>query len=540
MQAALGPDETKVYELIWKRTMACQMPDARGRRMVVKIATTVDGQEVVFQANGNVIDFPGFLRAYVEGSDDPEAELADKETILPPLKEQDRVEAVSLTADGHDTQPPARLTEASLVKALEESGVGRPSTYASIIDTIQRRYTFKKGNALVPTFVAFAVVRLMIEHLGHLIDLTFTAGMEERLDQIARGEDERLPYLKEFYFGNGVPGLAPLLEKKQEVIDARMICSVPLGDHPENGTTIWRRVGRYGPYVQLGDDGDRANIPEDLCPDELTLDKAVEYLRAGAKAKEPLGMHPETGLPVYVKTGRFGPYVQLGDADPADKKSKPKMVSLLPEMKPDELTLAQALDLLTLPKTLGKDAEGVEVVAYFGRYGPYIKRGTDTRSLKEGDHILKIDLARALELLAEPKAKSYKREVPEIKAFESVEALDGIKLRLLKGRYGPYLSDGEVNASLPRGFGDPTTLTEAQAVELILAQRAKKGTKKKKKKAAKKKATKKKTAKKTTAKKATKKKTTKKKTTAKKATAKKATKKKTAKKTAAKVADDED
>ncbi len=513
IQKKLGPDESKVYEMIWKRTLASQMKDAHGRRMVLKVVGESDGREVVFQATGSVIDFPGFLRAYVEGRDDPEAALGEKETLLPPVREGDTVRADKLDAEGHVTQPPARLTEASLVKALEESGIGRPSTYASIIDTIQRReYTFKKGTALVPTFTAFAVVNLMEVHLAELIDFAFTAKMEDRLDSIARGEFERSPYLREFYFGNGKPGLRKMLDQQADEIDPREINAIPLAVDGE-GRKIVARVGRFGPFLQREDD--TAPIPEGSCPDELTIERCQELLAAGAQAQEPVGEHE--GKPVYVKTGRFGPYVQHGDADPDNKKEKPKMVSLLPGMSPETLTMDQAKELLSLPRALGDDEQGNPVIAHFGRYGAYIKRGTDTRSLGPDDNILTIELPRALELLAQEKKRSFRNTPKELKVFEKVEALDGIDVKLLAGRYGPYLTDGDVNASLPKDFGDHEQLTLEQAVEFILVQRSKP---RRKKKVAKKKAAKKKT---TTKKKVTKKKATAKKTAGKESSVKKTT-----------------
>ncbi len=516
----LGGDEAKVYELIWKRTMACQMKNASGRRMALRVAGAAAGQEAVFQANGTVIDFPGFLRAYVEGSDDPDAALSDRETILPAVAAGDSVRPDEIKTEDHVTSPPARLTEATLVKTLEESGIGRPSTYASIIDTIQRReYTFKKGTALVPTFTAFAVVRLMREHLTDLIDPAFTARMEDRLDQISRGEYETLPYLKEFYHGNGSPGLRPLLDQKVESIDPREVCSIPIGKSPD-GHDVVIRVGRYGPFLQC--DETTAPIPDQTCPDELTLERAMELIAAGAQADTPIGTHPETSEPIYVKTGRYGPYVQLGDPDPDDKKKKPKMVSLLKSMTPDSLTFDVALQLLALPRTVGQDAAGVDIVAYNGRYGPYIKRGDDTRSLTPEDDLLTLGLDRCLALLAQEKASGFRRQPASIKVFEKVEAAGGADIKLLKGRYGPYVTDGETNASLPRDYADPEKLTVEEALELIAARRAKGPSKKKKKKKTAKKKTTKKAAKKKTAKKTTKKKVTKK--AAKKTTKKTATK----------------
>jgi DNA topoisomerase-1 len=471
----LGDDEARLYDLILTRTLACQMRDARGRRMVLKVSGKAGAHEVVFQANGNVIDFAGFLRAYVEGSDDAAEALAERETILPAVAQGEPLKLAELSAEESRTVPPARLTEASLVKALEESGVGRPSTYASIIDTIQRRgYTFKKGTALVPTFTAFAVVTLMERHLSELIDTGFTARMEERLDAISRGEQESVPYLRAFYLGNGDPGLKALLEDQRETIDAREVNTIPIGSDDE-GRAIVVRVGRYGPYVQRGET--TAPIPDETCPDELTVAYSSELLAAKEAGERPIGLQPDSGLPIYIKSGRYGPYVQLGDADPDG--DKPKMVSLLKDMTPESVDLDTALALLTLPRTLGQDEHGVDIVAHNGRYGPYIVRGSDTRSLAPDDDLLTVDVPRALELLAqEAKGRRGRRAPAPIRVFENVEELGGADVKLFEGRYGPYVSDGEVNASLPRDMQDPNTLTIAHALELLDVQREKKGKKK--------------------------------------------------------------
>jgi len=488
--------------------------------MVLKVSETDGSLQAVFQANGNVIDFPGFLRAYVEGADDPEAALADRETILPPVAKGDTAKGKDISAEEHHTSPPARLTEATLVKMLEEEGIGRPSTYASIIDTILRRdYSFKKGSALVPTFTAFAVVSLMEQHMGHLIDPGFTAKMEASLDAISRGESEMLPYLKKFYESglDDAPGLRPMLDQKVEDIDPRTVCTIPIGKGSD-GEDVIIRVGRYGPFLQSGEI--TAPIPDETAPDEVTVDFAEKLLAAKARADEPIGVHPEANLPIYLKTGRYGPYIQLGDAG-EDKKDKPKMVSLLPGMTPEDVNLEVAVALASLPRNLGNDADGVEILAHNGRYGPYIKRGPDTRSLTTEDHLLTVTRERALELLAQEKKGRGRSTPTPMKTFENVAALDGGTINLFKGRYGPYVSDGDVNASLPRDMENPESLTEAHALELLDVQRAKKGQKKKtKKKAAKKKAAKK-TTKKKAAKKSTKKATTKKKASKKAASSKK-------------------
>ncbi len=482
LAGTLGSDELKVYELIWQRTMACQMREARGRRMTVRVTTNAATNgvrhEVVFQATGKTIDFPGFLRAYVEGSDDPDAALEEREVVLPPVSEGDRVDLRSMDVEDHETQPPPRFTEASLVKALEEAGIGRPSTYASIIDTIERReYSFKKGTALVPTFTAFAVVHLMTDHFTDLIDPNFTARMEDRLDSIARGEEEPVPYLREFYFGDGAAGLRPLLQQKTEDIDPREVCSISIGVD-EQSVPIVVRVGRYGPFLQRGED--TAPVPDGICPDELTIARALELLAAGAGGPQTLGQHPETQEPVYLKNGRFGPYVQLGEGSGKGKsKVKPKTSSLLPGQAMETLTLEQALALLSLPRVVGLDPEGQEVTAMLGRYGPYIKRGKDTRSLPPEDSVLTVSLERTLELLAQEKkgrgfrAGGARTAAAALKVFEKVPGLEGKDVKLLKGRYGPYVTDGETNASLPRDFGDPESLTAEQAAQLILERRAK-------------------------------------------------------------------
>ncbi|MEZ6014901.1 MAG: type I DNA topoisomerase [Planctomycetota bacterium] len=492
IRMTLGVDEAKIYDLVVKRTLASQMKDARGRRMTLKVGGRGGDADAVFQATGQVIDFMGFLKAYVEDTDEPAEGDDAADRLLPPVRQGDAVSATELTAEEHHTIPPARLTEATLVKMLEEEGIGRPSTYASIIDTILRReYSFKKGTALVPTFTAFAVVALMEQHLSHLIDSKFTAKMEARLDAISRGEDKMLPYLRDFYSGgiDQAPGLRPLLDAKVEAIDARTICTIPIGAD-EAGREVIVRVGRFGPFVQREEA--TAQIPDQTCPDELTVAAAEQLLAAKEQGDKPLGHHPESGKPIFVKTGRYGPYVQVGTADDDEK---PKMVSLLRGMTPETLDLATALELASLPRVIGQDEAGVDIVASNGRYGPYIKRGSDTRSLTAEDDLLKVDLARALELLAQEKRGRARGVAEPIKVYENIPELDGKSITLNKGRYGPYITDGEVNASLPRGIEDPTTLTVPQALELLAAARERQGSKRK---VTKKKATAKKAAKKTT------------------------------------------
>ncbi len=494
----LSPEEFKLYELIWMRTLASQMAEARGRRMTVRLGA----KDAVFQASGKVIDFPGFLRVYVEGSDDPEADLAERETLLPDLNRGDRLECRGLEPKEHRTQPPARFTEASLVKELEANGIGRPSTYASIIDTIERReYTFKKGTALVPTWLAFAVVNLLTHHFPELVDTGFTARMEDDLDAISRGEAESLPYLKAFYFGNGRQGLRPQLDEKAERIDPRTVCTIPLGrDAQEREVAV--RVGRYGPFLQREED--TAPVPDGTAPDELTLERAVEILETTQQGPRELGPDPETGETVTVREGRFGPYVQLGEAE---GKKKPRTQSLFKTMTPESMDLATALKLLGLPRTVGRDENGEEVLAANGRYGPYLKRGSDTRSLEREEQIFTITLEEALHVLAQPK-KSRRRSSEPLKTLGKAEALEGAEVKLMDGRFGPYVTDGTTNASIPRGV-DPDAVDLARAVELIQERKARGPAKRKtsgRKTAGKKTAKKKSAARKTATKKTSKKK----------------------------------
>ncbi len=503
LKGEMGSDELHLYELIWMRTLASQMAEARGRRMTVRLGAG----DAVFQASGKVIDFPGFLRVYVEGSDDPEANLAERETVLPDMKEGDPLDCKGLEPREHRTQPPARFTEASLVKELEANGIGRPSTYASIIDTIERReYTFKKGTALVPTWLAFAVVNLLENHFPELVDTGFTARMEDDLDAISRGEAESVPYLKRFYFGNGQQGLKPQLQDKAERIDPRTVCTILLGSDGA-GREVAVRVGRYGPFLQRGED--TAPVPDGTAPDEMTLARAVELLETAQQGPRELGADPETGETVTVRDGRFGPYVQLGEVE---GKKKPKTQSLLRGMTPDAIDLAEALKLLSLPRAVGTDDAGEEIIVNNGRYGPYLKRGADTRSLESEADLFTLTREQALGLLAQPK-KGRRRASEPLRVLGKAEALEGAEVKLMDGRFGPYVTDGSINASIPRG-SDPDTVTLEQAVELIEARKARGPVTKKRaprkaasKKTASGKTAKKKAAKKKTAKRATKKST---------------------------------
>ncbi len=506
LRGTLRSDEYRLFDMIWKRTIASQMADCRGRRITI----TIEGGGCTFQVSGKTIDFPGFLRAYVEGSDVPEAELADQENVLPSVEVGELVRCVDLMTKEHATQPPGRYSEAALTKALEERGIGRPSTYASIIETIQeRKYVFKKGGALVPTWVAFSVVQLLEEHLSNLVDYKFTAQMEDDLDAISRGERQGADYLRDFYFGDGSPGLKPQLENKGTEIDARDVSRICIGT-PPGGEPVYVRVGRYSPFVEQGDR--TASLADDTPPDEVTLEAALALLDQAEQGDEPLGMCPETGKPVFLKVGRFGPYVQHGTPDDGEK---PQNASLLKGMKPEDIDLATALKLLSLPRTVGDHPQsGEPVVAHNGRYGPYVKCGDETRSLPADVSPLDVALDQALALLAQPKTRgrgAAKRE--PIKVFDA-SPVTGNPVQLLDGRYGPYVTDGTTNASLPKSTA-VEELTFDEALDL-LATRAARGPSKRKtaKKTATKKAAKKKTTKKAAKKKsATKRKTPKKSTT---------------------------
>ncbi|MDN3263515.1 type I DNA topoisomerase [Streptomyces sp. CSDS2] len=542
-ETGLTGDQFRLYELIWKRTVASQMKDATGDSVTVKIGgTSADGRDVEFSASGKTITFHGFLKAYVEGADDPNAELDDRERRLPQVAEGDALSAERITADGHATKPPARYTEASLVKELEEREIGRPSTYASIIGTIlDRGYVFKKGTALVPSFLSFAVVNLLEKHFGRLVDYDFTAKMEDDLDRIAAGEAQAVPWLKRFYFGEGrgvgsaaeagngdgdhLGGLKELVTDLG-AIDAREVSSFPVG----NGIVL--RVGRYGPYIERGEkdteEHQRADIPDDLAPDELTVELAEELL-AKPSGDFELGTDPETGHQIVAKAGRYGPYVTevLPEGTPKTGKNavKPRTASLFKSMSLDTVTLEDALKLMSLPRVVGTDADGVEITAQNGRYGPYLKKGTDSRSLQSEDQIFTITLEEAQAIYAQPKQRGRAAAKPPLKELGE-DPVSGKPVVVKDGRFGPYVTDGETNATLRSG-DSVETITPERGFELLAEKRAKGPAKKTAKKAtAKKTAPAKKTAaKKTAAKKTTAaaKKTTTKKTAAKKTTASKAT-----------------
>ncbi|MCC6671174.1 MAG: type I DNA topoisomerase [Planctomycetes bacterium] len=468
----LGEDERRLYELIWQRTVASQMKDARGQRTTL----TVRLGRATFQASGKTIEYPGYRLAYVEDVEEADAEIAEQERILPKVQQGDRLTTEALRAEGHQTEPPARLTEASLIKEMEARGIGRPSTYASILETIlAREYCFKKGTALVPTFTAFAVVQLMKRFLGHLVDYDFTAKMEDDLDEISNGKVQRLAYLNRFYLGNGSRGLRDTLDHVDEKIDPKDVCSIRIqrGDDPV-GVTV--RVGRYGPYLE--GDGKRVTLPDEIAPDELTAARAQELLQQAAQRAEPIGTH--AGLPVYVKNGRFGPYVQLGDNDP--KGEKPKMASLLAGMDPKNLDLDTAVALLSLPRSLGKatlvapgttEAAEHEIRAANGRYGPYLLWGKETRSIPEGESPLTITKERAIELLQQPKQRGRggPRSAPKARKELGAHPRGGATVKLMDGRFGVYVTDGTTNATVPKGE-NPDELTLARAVELLDARAA--------------------------------------------------------------------
>ncbi|MGE5829733.1 MAG: type I DNA topoisomerase [Micromonosporaceae bacterium] len=482
----LSTEEFKLYELIWRRTIASQMTDAVGSSVSVRVrAVSVANEECDFGASGKTITDPGFLKAYVESSDDEDAEAEDTEHRLPNLVKGQPLAADSLEAVGHTTQAPARYTEASLVKALEELGIGRPSTYSSIMQTIQDRgYVFKRGQALVPSFLAFAVVGLLEGHFPRLVDYDFTAAMEDELDDIAGGDVPALAFLRAFYFGSdavrgsagnadggklpaiaGGGGLKRMVTENLGEIDARGINSIPLF-RDDAGRDVAVRVGRYGPYLQrvvpgadADGNGDRVSLPDGIAPDELTPDK-VDELFLGGGGERKLGEHPETGEPIVLKSGRYGPYVSTGERN----------ASLLRNQAPDTVTLADALRLLSLPRLVGVDPAGAEIHSGAGRFGPYVKRGDDFRSLGTDEEIFTVSLDEALALLAAPKTRQ--RRAPALPLRElGPDPITEKPLVIKDGRFGPYVTDGETNASLRRGQ-TIEGLSVEQASEMLAEKRA--------------------------------------------------------------------
>ena len=502
LHAELDADGFRLYELIWQRTVASQMADARGTTLSLRITgSAADGREAAFTASGRTITFPGFLKAYVETVDElAGGEADDAESRLPQLRQGQRVDATRLTADGHSTNPPARYSEASLIKALEDLGIGRPSTYSSIIKTVQDRgYVYKKGTALVPSWVAFAVTGLLEQHFGRLVDYDFTAAMEDELDEIASGHERRTNWLHNFYFGgeHGVPhsiaragGLKKLVGVNLEGIDAREVNSIALFDD-DQGRPIYVRVGKNGPYLErmiVGDDGEptpqRANLNDEITPDELTLELA-ETLFATPQEGRTLGVDPETGHEIIARDGRYGPYVTEVLPPPPDddgtavaKKGKkpigpkPRTGSLFSSMDVQTVTLEDALMLLSLPRLVGVDpANGEEITAQNGRYGPYLKRGTDSRSLSGEDQIFGVTLDEALKIYAEPKRRGRQgAATPPLREL-GTDGASGKPMVIKDGRFGPYVTDGETNASLRKG-DDVLTITDDRASELLADRRA--------------------------------------------------------------------
>ena len=520
-QGQLGGDELAVYDLVWKRTIASQMVDARLTQQKVRFSAALDGVvgydgsvAVGLGASGLRIEFPGFRRAYVEGTDDPEAELADQERLLPPLTEGDDVAITQAKAKGHETQPPDRYSEATLIKKLEDLGIGRPSTYASVMKTIDRRgYVWKKGKSLVPAFRAFAVVNLLETYFADLVDYQFTAAMEDQLDEIAEGRQDLEPWLQRFYYGDPSAstdfarvGLHQMTHETPD-FDFAAINSLPLGVAPD-GQPVSVRSGRYGPYLTHGED--RVSIPEATEPDSLSVERALALLSAPSNDRT-LGVDEATGLAILLKAGRFGPYVQVGEM--TDPKNKPKTASLFSSMSPETMTLEDARRLLALPREVGRHPEdGQPVLAQNGRYGPYLTWGKETRSLTSEDEIFTVDLAAAVALLAQPKARGRRAAAGPIRELGE-DPVTKRPIVVRTGRFGLYVTDGESNATLRLG-DTPETITLDRAGELLAERRNAEPS------------TRRAPAKKATAKKATAKKSVAKKAPAKKATAKKAVAKK--------------
>jgi DNA topoisomerase-1 len=476
----LRPNELALYRLIWQRTLASQMSDTNGTTVTVKMGTISAGAasaDCEFSASGTTISFPGYRQVYQEVADENEDE---KEALLPALKVGDAVGIESITANGHNTSPPARYTEPTLVKRLEEEGIGRPSTYASILGTIiNRGYVWKKGQALVPSWTAFAVVRLLKDHFTTLIDFKFTAIVEEELDEIAMGTRDRDKWLHEFYFGNGkeLPGLKPLVEHNKDNIDAATLNAFHVGPHPETGDMIEARPGKYGPYIRCGEQ--TAGIPDSMAPDELTIPVALEIL-ARPKFEDPIG--DIDGFPVFKKTGKYGPYVQWGTMDePPTGLEKPKMVSLFKDMTVESTTFEDAERLLSLPRTVGFDpADGEIITAQNGRYGPYINKGKESRTLEAESEIFSVSIDQALAKLAEPRVYGRRGPAkPPLREF-GVDPTSGKAVVAKDGKFGVYVTDGETNASLTRG-DRLEYVTPERAFELLAIRRdAEPSTKRKK------------------------------------------------------------
>jgi DNA topoisomerase-1 len=496
LAGVLDQDELKLYELIWKRTMASQMPDAGILKTTVEFtAIGPDGVPCVLTASGKAIEYPGYRRAYVEGSDDPESELEAQETILPAFREGDLVAATAQPGDErvravlaglepkrHETTPPARYTEASLIKKLEEESIGRPSTYEPTIETILKRgYVFRQGRALVPSFTAFAVTMLLRNHFGEFVDIGFTAEMEQDLDEISNGKREWIDFIRQFFRGDGKrPGLERIVKEGEQQIDYPVI---DVGQDPEGGQPVRVRIGRFGPFVQVGEGGpgNTASLPDDLPPADLTVDRAMSLVHTKANGPRELGEDSATGQKVYLATGRFGPYVQLGETPEAParrtkgaaKAQKPKRASLPRGVSEDNVDLSLALKLLSLPRVLGEHpADGQEITAAVGRFGPYVKHGDQFRSLEPSDDVYTITRDRAVDLLNAPRQPRRRQAATKIVLRELGTRPDtNAPVTLYEGRYGPYVSDGTTNASIPRGT-DPARVGLHEAVELLEARAA--------------------------------------------------------------------
>ncbi|ALU40779.1 DNA topoisomerase I [Kocuria flava] len=500
VRGELSADAYRLYELIWKRTVASQMADAKGSTATVRLgATSSTGHDAEFSASGTVITFRGFLAAYEEGRDEEPAESKDGDKRLPRMAEGDRLEADGVAADGHRTSPPPRYTEASLVKTLDELGIGRPSTYAAVISTIMDRgYVRVRGSALIPSWTAFSVVRLLEEHFSDYVDYDFTAEMEEGLDRIARGEEDSTGWLQGFYFGAGEQdhGLKPIVDDLGE-IDARAVNSIPVTED------ITLRVGKFGPYLEQAGSVDpetgeltdpvRANVPEDLAPDELTPEKARELIEVGKADGRELGTDPGTGRTIVAKDGRYGPYVtevipeptaeelaaqpveyyKNGKPKPPKKpaKQKPRTGSLLSSMTLQDVTLEDALKILSLPRSLGTAPDGEEITVQNGRFGPYLKKGSDSRSLQSEEQLFTVTLEEALAIYAQPKQRGRGAAKPPL-ADLGADPITERPMVIKDGRFGPYVTDGETNVTVPRGE-TVEQITAARASQLLAEKRAK-------------------------------------------------------------------
>ncbi|MBJ7512861.1 MAG: type I DNA topoisomerase [Acidimicrobiia bacterium] len=510
VRSELSNDEMRLYELIWMRTLASQMENARGNTATLRIGAQAGDEAVVFRASGKTYSFLGFRAAYIDVSeDDPSAdgEGAEAEAVLPVLAVGDRVNCSVLEVSPHSTKPPARFTEASLVKELESKGIGRPSTYASIIDKISstRGYVYKQGNALVPSWTAFAKTQCLETNFANLVDYRFTATMEEVLDKVAAGEAEAEKWLDEFYFGRDTPGLKQLVSQENlDTIKMEVVNSIYIGDDSE-GIPITIRVWKNGESLHRGED-EKCSMPEGVLPDDLTVERALEILAKGTIGPRELGIDPETGLTIIVLTGRFGPFVQVGILEPGTKsKEKPKRASLFDGMDPETITFEEALELLSLPRTVG-EIDGEEVTAQSGRYGPYLKKGTDSRTIGSEAQLLTITIEEAAAIYSQPKQARGRISKPPLAAL-GAHPETGAPIVVKDGRFGPYITDGATNATLPRGI-DPAEVTLETAVQLLAERAARVDSNPKrtiKKKAVKKKAVKKKAVKKAVKKKAVKK-----------------------------------